>query len=145
MNFTAREDYGIRAVLDIAIYEDDTPVQAHDIATRQRIPEQFLDQILTALRRAGIVRGIRGAGGGYELTRPAKGIAVGDILRALTGPIVPAISSTEDLPNRSAGAVTQFWGDVRGILEGFVDGVTIQDLADRQARINASGDYMMNI
>ncbi|MEJ5299208.1 MAG: Rrf2 family transcriptional regulator, partial [Armatimonadota bacterium] len=61
MNFTAREDYGLRAALDLALNVERGPVQSREIATRQGIPEQFLEQLLGALRRGGLVRSVRGA------------------------------------------------------------------------------------
>jgi Rrf2 family protein len=67
VNFTAKEDYGLRAVLDLAAHAGAGPVQTREIAQRQHIPEQFLEQLLAALRRAEVVRSTRGAGGGYGL------------------------------------------------------------------------------
>ncbi|MGC4045738.1 MAG: Rrf2 family transcriptional regulator [Armatimonas sp.] len=105
MTFTAKEDYGLRAILDIAANSANGPVQAREIAQRQRIPEQFLEQLLATMRRAELIRSIRGAGGGYILAMDASNLRVGDILRALSGPLVPHDLSTpgpEDSPETAA-------------------------------------------
>ena len=149
MNFTAKEDYGIRAVLDIALNRHRAPIQAREIAARQDIPEQFLEQLLAALRRAGIVRSIRGAAGGYDLARPSDRISVGDILRALSGPIVPVQCVNEDdstlCPQQELCSVSHFWTRLKDAIENVVDGTTIQDLVDHQLRAGQAQSFMMNI
>jgi len=149
MNFTAKEDYGIRAVLDIALNQRNAPIQAREIAARQNIPEQFLEQLLSALRRAGIVRSIRGAAGGYDLGRPAQRILIGDILRALSGPIVPLQAlSGEDLmhrPEREQSSVSHFWAELRRAIEGVVDRMTVQDLVELELGAKETQSFMMNI
>ena len=89
MNFTAKEDYGLRAALDLAAYGGNGPVQAREIAARQAIPEQFLEQLLASLRRAEVIRSTRGAAGGYSLASDPSRVTVGAVLRALSGPLVP--------------------------------------------------------
>jgi Rrf2 family iron-sulfur cluster assembly transcriptional regulator len=79
--------YGVRALFDIAFHNDGGPTQIKDIAERELIPARFLEQILQELRRAGLVGAKRGPRGGYLLTRPAAEIRVGDVVRALEGPI----------------------------------------------------------
>jgi len=149
MNFTAKEDYGIRAVVDIALHRESGPVQAHEIAERRNIPEQFLEQLLATLRRAGVVRSIRGAAGGYDLARPANQITVGDILRALSGPLVP-IQCVNDLEssvcaNQDLCSVLHLWAELKRAISQVADGTTVQDLVDHQRRLEAVHSYMMNI
>ena len=149
MNFTAKEDYGIRAIIDIAINRGDAPVQAKEIAGRQGIPEQFLEQLLATLRRSGIIRSIRGAGGGYDLARVASQISVGDILRALSGPIVPIRCVTESDMDRcdrqGTCGILDLWERLRTAISDVVDATTVQDLVDRQQRTRGAQSYMMNI
>jgi Rrf2 family iron-sulfur cluster assembly transcriptional regulator len=79
--------YGVRALFDIAFHNDGGPTQIKDIAEREVIPARFLEQIFQDLRRAGLVDAKRGPRGGYLLARPAEQIRLGDVVRALEGPI----------------------------------------------------------
>lgn len=150
MNFTAKEDYGLRAVLDLAVNSGAGPVQTREIASRQRIPEQFLEQLLAALRRAEVVRSTRGAGGGYSLAAPADKLTVGQVLRALSGPLVPpelitgeGDPATRDIPE--AAVVRGLWEEVRAALRKVADGTTLQDLLDRRNAAAGDSGYMMHI
>lgn len=100
MYFSAKGEYGIMAVLDLALANGEAPVQAKAIAERQGIPLRFLEQILSALRHAGLVESSRGAHGGYHLAKPAEGIRVGDVIQAVEGPIV---MTSRALPRRGNG------------------------------------------
>jgi Rrf2 family protein len=150
MNFIAKEDYGLRAVLDLAVFSGSGPVQTREIATRQRIPEQFLEQVLAALRRAEVVRSTRGAGGGYTLASTPDKITVGQVLRALTGPLVPtelitgeADPSAMEIPE--AVVVRGFWEEVRRVLRDVADNTTLQDLLDIRSANLSEAAYMMHI
>jgi Rrf2 family protein len=100
MYFSAKGEYGIMAVLDLALANGADPVQAKAIAERQGIPLRFLEQILSALRHAGLVESSRGAHGGYHLAKPAEDIRVGDVIQAVEGPIV---MTSRALPRRGNG------------------------------------------
>jgi Rrf2 family protein len=145
MTFTAREDYGLRAVLDIAANAARGPVQARDIAHRQGIPEQFLEQLLGALRRAEVIRSIRGAGGGYVLAGEPYSLHVGDILRALSGPLVPpelSAANANDSPETSA--VRLLWGELCESLSSVADGTSLAALLERCPE-GADASYAMHI
>lgn len=149
MNFTAKEDYGLRAVLDLAVYAGAGPVQTREIAQRQRIPEQFLEQLLAALRRAEVVRSTRGAGGGYALAAAPDRITVGQVLRALSGPLVPTelfeagpLSGAE---TTEAELVRGIWEAIRDAIRAAADGTTIQHLLDKRAVIGQNHAFMMHI
>ncbi len=153
MNFTAKEDYGLRAVLDLAAHSGGGPVQTREIAARQQIPEQFLEQLLALLRRAEVVRSTRGAGGGYALANSASRITVGHVLRALSGPLIPReLLASEDalagiggnLPSETA-VVRGLWEAVHNALGAVCDGTTLQDLLDRREETERDAAYMMNI
>src|SRR3972149_2721348 len=89
MQISAKGEYAIRAVLDLALQRERglTPIQ--EIAARQGIPQRYLEQGLPALKRAGLLGYKRGSTGGYHLTRPADAITVGDVLRAVEGRSAP--------------------------------------------------------
>jgi len=82
-----RGRYALIALLDVVLFGNEKPAQTREIALRQRIPLRFLEQIFQDLKRAGLVQGKRGPGGGFVLSRPAVDIRVGDVLRAACGPI----------------------------------------------------------
>jgi Rrf2 family protein len=85
---STRGDYASRALLSLALHGGDTPVSVRDIAARTALPQPYLEQILLALKGAGLVRSKRGVGGGYVLARPPEEITLGDIVSAVDGPIV---------------------------------------------------------
>ena len=146
VNFTAKEDYGLRAVLDLAAHAGAGPVQTREIAQRQHIPEQFLEQLLAALRRAEVVRSTRGAGGGYGLAAAPDRITVGHVLRALSGPLVPTelLERQNDETTESA-LVRGVWDALSGSIAQVADGTTIQNLLDRRAESLRDHGYMMHI
>ena len=84
-----RSDYGAHAVIELARRAGQGPVQCAEIAACQKIPEAYLDQLLSGLRRVGIVRSVRGPHGGHELARDPRHVTLGDIVTALEGPVVP--------------------------------------------------------
>jgi len=125
--------YGVRALFDIAFYNDGRPTQIKDISARQAIPARFLEQIFQDLKRAGLVGAKRGPRGGYHLARAAYEIRIGDVIRALEGPIAIA---GRDEPARRAGIdgkdVTDVvFRELSRRIEGCFDDVTIADMCRR--------------
>lgn len=150
MNFTSKEEYGLRAVMHLASHEASWPVQAREIASVEGIPEQFLEQVLAAIRRAGVVRSIRGAGGGYELARPARSITAGDVVRALSGPIAPIPCTDSADPAERCDRIEQcvvvgLWQRVQTAVTEVLDGTTIQDMIEERAKREPSSSFAMNI
>ena len=89
MKLSTKGRYGLRALIDLAQYSEETPVSITSISKRQDISERYLEQLMSMLKKAGIVKSIRGANGGYILARDAKEISVGEVLRALEGSLEP--------------------------------------------------------
>src|SRR5438132_10575431 len=87
MRISAKADYAVRAMVELAATSDEKPVKAERIATAQGIPLNFLENILGELRHAGLVRSHRGAEGGFRLARPANQVTIADIIRAVEGPL----------------------------------------------------------
>ena len=85
MKLSTRGRYGLRALADLAVHQDGSPVTLADIALRQNISDGYLESIFSMLKKSGIVRSVKGAGGGYLLARPAMDIHVGEVLAALEG------------------------------------------------------------
>ena len=85
MKLSTRARYGLRALIDLGLYSETEAVSIQSIATRQNISVSYLEQLMALLKKAGLVKSIRGAGGGYRLGKPAQEISVGEILRILEG------------------------------------------------------------
>ena len=133
-------DYGVRAVLDLAERYGQGPVQSESIAKRQEVSEAYLDQLLTMLRRAGLVRSVRGPRGGHELARPASAISLLDVLSALEGSFLPSgPEGSQDLP--SVRVQQELWQRVRAETEKILEGTTVQDMLERQRALGAPARY----
>jgi Rrf2 family protein len=132
MRITAKADYAVRAAAELAGAEvQDGPMKGEELARRQAIPKNFLENILTELRRAGIVRTRRGADGGYQLARPAAEITVADVLRAVEGPLA-AVQGTrpESLTYQGAAShLPDVWVALRASLRSVLEHVTLADIA----------------
>ncbi|MEV6503700.1 RrF2 family transcriptional regulator [Streptomyces prunicolor] len=136
MRISARADYAVRAVLELAVRGDDGlvpdgPVKAETIATAQDIPHKFLEGILGDLRRAGIVDSRRGGGGGYRLARAAGAITVADVIRAVDGPIVSVRGErpTGLSYTGTAEPLLPLWIALRANVRKILEGVTVADIA----------------
>src|SRR5438067_4597917 len=134
MRLTMRSDYGAHAVIELARRFGQGPVQCAEIAASQKIPESYLDQLLSSLRRAGIVHSVRGPHGGHELARDPHRLTLGDVVTALEGPVVPHefvhSPSIED-----ACAVRNAWLAAAEASQRELDRTTIQDLLEQQVHI----------
>jgi Rrf2 family protein len=126
---TAKADYAVRAAAELALDEGHL-VKADEIARRQGIPRQFLDNVLTDLRRAGIVTTQRGSEGGSMLARPASEITVADVMRAIEGPLAAVRElRPEQLEYEGAAAsVPRVWVALRASLRAVLEHVTLADV-----------------
>jgi Rrf2 family protein len=132
MRISARADYAVRAVLELAVRQGDgDPVKAEAIAAAQDIPHKFLEGILGDLRRAGVVDSRRGGGGGYRLAREATRITVADVIRAVDGPIVSVrgVRPTGLSYAGSAEPLLPLWIALRANVRRILEGVTVADIA----------------
>jgi Rrf2 family cysteine metabolism transcriptional repressor len=116
-------------VLDLALHRGAGLVPIQEIAQRQRIPQRYLEQVLLALKRAGLLTSKRGAAGGYHLTRPPEAITVGDVLRAVEGADAPF--EAEGRVSRDGHDLVELWEEIAGAVSGVVDRLTFGQLATR--------------
>jgi Rrf2 family iron-sulfur cluster assembly transcriptional regulator len=129
--------YGVCAIFDIAFHNDGRATQIKEIAERQGIPARFLEQIFQDLKRAGLVASRRGPRGGYQLARPAADIRLGDIVRALEGPIELAPKGEAGTDEASEGDATsravaeEAFATISRRIEACFDDVTIESLCER--------------
>jgi Rrf2 family protein len=131
MRISAKSDYAIRAMAELASAYDQGAVKAEEIATAQDIPLNFLLGILRELRNGHLVRSVRGREGGYLLSRPPKEIALADVIRVVDGPLanVRDLSLSEISYPGAAAGLRDVWMAVRGSLREVLENVTIDDLA----------------
>ena len=136
--------YGLRAMIDLARYSEEEPVSISSIAARQDISERYLEQLMGLLRKAGLVQSIRGATGGYILTRSAGEISVGDVLRALEGSLEPvkcAAFYSEKGCTASGGCVTKYvWQKINESINETVDKMMLDELVRESRIMNPEGE-----
>jgi Rrf2 family protein len=138
MRISTKGDYGVRALIELSHhYGEGRPIQSAEIAARQRIPEPYLDQLLTTLRKAGFIRSVRGPQGGHALIRPPDEVRLSDVIRTLEGSLSPVSHLHED--GYQCRAAHEVWHTVEEATEKILDGVTIGDLAARELEYDRTG------
>ena len=140
MKLSTRSRYGIHAMYDLASCPPDEPQSIKAIAERQDIPEAYLEQLISPLRRAGLVRSVRGAQGGYLLADEPSHSTVGEVIRALEGDLTLVdCLSEEDSCSKSCSCPTRLvWQRLRDGLNEILDSITLKDMLDDYQRICAS-------
>jgi Rrf2 family protein len=143
MKISAREEYGLRCLLQLA-REGQSPdgtssLSARQIAEREGLSIEYATQILAELRRAGFVTSLRGVHGGFRLARPADQITVGELFKALEGPIADDVCGQytgkhEVCTHASGCSVAPVWSELAKRIFGFLDGVTVADVANGALR-----------
>jgi Rrf2 family protein len=123
--------YGVRALFDIAFHNDGRPTQIREIAEREVIPARFLEQIFQDLKRAGLIGSKRGPRGGYHLARPAAEISIGDVIRALEGPVAVLDEEEPRVRKPVPDATAAVFRDLAGAVERCFDEVSIADVVER--------------
>lgn len=131
MRISAKADYAVRAMVELAAGADEKPIKAERIATAQGIPLNFLENILGELRHAGLVRSHRGAEGGFRLSKEPEAITVADVIRAVEGPLASVRGGPpeESSYQGASEALPRVWIAVRASLRQVVEHVTIADIA----------------
>lgn len=138
MKISTKGRYALRLMLDLATYNTGEPIALKDIARRQNISEKYLEQIISILNKAGFVRSIRGAQGGYVLTRDIKDYTVGMILRLTEGELAPVNCVGRDAVScdRMESCVTvRIWQKLYDAINGVVDNITLADLVEWQSEL----------
>jgi len=134
MKLSTKGRYGVKAMFDLALHGRDTPLSLKTIAGRQEISEPYLEQLIAALRKAGLVKSVRGARGGYVLARQPDEITVGSIIRTLEGSMAPTDCVAEDKSfdcEKAGWCVTRgIWEKIRISIDNVIDSITLQDMID---------------
>ena len=142
MKISTKGRYALRLMVDLALSGQGQPISLKDVAQRQQLSDKYLEQIVTPLSRAGLVRSVRGAGGGYLLTRRPEQYTVGEILRPLEGDLAPVECATDaQFCERSGQCVTvELWQQIHRAVSEVVDRTTLADLVARQREKQAAGN-----
>jgi len=140
MRLSKRGEYGLRAMISLAEAQKDSPtgmVQIKEISAREQIPAKFLEQILLALKNAGLVQSKMGVGGGYYLARAPKEITLGQIVRMLDGPLAPIRCVSQmayepcGCPDEETCGLRMVMGDVRNAIANILDNTTLAAVMKR--------------
>ena len=136
MKTSSKARYSLHLIIDIAQHQDSDPVPLREVALRQGISLKYLEQLAKALTKEGYLKSVRGAQGGYLLSRPADQITAGNIMRAAEGGFLPIAcidssldSSVDSCPRQSLCGTSRFWSGLRDAIDDYVDGITISELA----------------
>jgi len=150
MRLTTKGRYAVTAMLDLAINSQIKPVTLTEIATRQTISLSYLEQLFSRLRRAGMVVGVRGPGGGYKLSREAKEINISDIILAVDEQV--DLTNCEQKGNCQEGEpclTHDLWMGLSEVVRGYLDGITLGDILESDtvkavaARQNSQQDQVI--
>jgi len=141
MKVSTKGDYGVRALVELAHHYGQGPMQSAEIAARQEVPEPYLDQLLTNLRRAGFIRSVRGPQGGHALIRDPREVRLSEVMQVLEGSLAPmACVDDPGACTRTGGCVQrEVWMRVRDATLDILKSVTIADLAEKERQHNRNG------
>jgi Rrf2 family protein len=143
MNISTRGRYGLRALLEIAVQPEEEPITIKDISQRQQMSVTYLEQILHRLKKAGIVKSIRGARGGYVLARKGDRITVNQIINALDGPISFSYCDSPLLREKScigpSACVSRIlWKKLEDLIQETLSSVTLADMSEQVLNLKDS-------
>ena len=143
MKLSTRTRYGILAVLELGQNYGKGPVQLKKIAARQHISEKYLEQLMMALKSAGIVRSVMGSRGGYVLARSADQVKLSDCFLCLEGPVITAecVEDREQCPRTSECLSRKVWVEVHDAIMSVLESTTLQDLYDEAELKDEVGNY----
>lgn len=134
MKISTKGRYALRLMLDLAMHDTGSPVSLKDIAARQSISDKYLEQIISILNKAGFVRSIRGAQGGYRLMRKPEEYTVGMILRLTEGSLAPVdcVNEGSSCDRMEACVTIRIWKQIYEAVNNVVDNITLADVIEWQ-------------
>lgn len=144
MRISSKGEYGLRAIFDLAQRFGKGPVQSEEIAGRQGIPVNYLNQLLILMRRAGLIESLRGPQGGHMLARKPEDITLLEVLTVLEGPLLPTENSREDLhplQPEDYALITVVWAELRASLEQQLSAISLDDLCQRKREYSGAVMY----
>jgi Rrf2 family transcriptional regulator, cysteine metabolism repressor len=149
MKVSLRATYGILAAVDLAMHLGTAPVQAKSIARRQAIPARFLEQVLHSMKKAGLVSSLRGAQGGYVLSKKPSEVSIAEILEALDGPLLPPLGGAGRAQMRRLGKpellLGKVWEQVYQAERQVLEAISVEKLAGQQRVLEQERSLMYHI
>ena len=149
MKVSLRATYGIMAAVDLAMHLGTVPVQAKSIARRQAIPARFLEQVLYGMKKAGLVSSLRGAQGGYVLSKKPSEVSIVEILEALDGPLLPPSGGGGRTQVRRLSKpellLGKVWEQVHQAERQVLEAISVEDLAGQQRMLEQERSLMYHI
>lgn len=146
MQLSTRGHYGLLAMFDLAEHYGAGPIPLKTVAKRQNISDNYLEQLIAVLRKADLVRSMRGAQGGYVLAREPDNITVGDIIRVMEGPIAPVECVNEVEPavcDQADSCITRLvWARIRDELSEVMDSISLGDMLRDAERLSAANNIV---
>jgi Rrf2 family cysteine metabolism transcriptional repressor len=133
VRLSSRGRYSVRAMMELALHFGHGLLQVKDISASQQISERYLEQLFVRLRRAGLVKSTRGAGGGFMLARPPAEIRLSEVIRAVEGSVAPArcIDEPELCPHIGECVTRLVWGEMARAISQVLEARTLQDLVEQ--------------
>lgn len=149
MKLSTKGRYGLRCMLDLAMNSNGEHVALYNIAQRQGLSVLYLEQVFSTLRKAGLVKSVKGAGGGYSLADAPANITVGAVLRVLEGNISIVNSLSQEDSNQQNALErcirTTLWARIDDAISEIIDAVTLEDLAEESRQLEAKDQFMFYI
>ena len=145
MKISTRGRYALRTMVDLAQHSGEGLVTLKDVAARQDLSQKYLEQIVTQLSKAGLVKGTRGPQGGYKLARAPKDYSVGEILELVEGSLAPVEcleSESNNCDRCSSCATIDMWTGLYKVVTDYLGNITLEDMVQR-ANASAGNDYMI--
>ena len=134
MRLSTRARYGTRALLDLALNNNDKLVPLKEISHREKISVQYLEHLIAPLVAAGIVRSVRGAHGGVKLAKPPQEVKLSEVIQILEGPIAPVdcIINPQFCSRSDSCATRDIWSEIKKAIDGILWSTTLQDLVEQK-------------
>ena len=144
MKLSTRTRYGTRALLELALHKDEGPIFLREIARQQQLSLSYLEQLISPLVAAGIVRSVKGPKGGVSLAKEPEEINLGDVMHLLEGTTAPVECVADPaVCSRSSSCVTRdVWSELNDVVDAFLRSKTLRDLVDDQKKKNQSQSQM---
>lgn len=144
MKVSTKGRYGLRILLDLALHESSKPRMIKDIAESQQISEKYISRLIIELRRAGMVKSIRGSKGGYKIARQPQHLTVLDVVEVMEGPIsiVDCVSAPQSCARLDACATRDIWNKLNSDIRSCLSKITLQDIIDSYRRKNPEGGFL---
>ena len=147
MKLSTRGQYATRALLDLALHQDEAPIMLKDISRRQQISQRYLEHLITPLITAGIIVSTRGPKGGISLVKPPEEIRLDEVIQLLEGTIAPVecVNNPDTCMRSRSCATREVWDELKQTMTRFLRSITIRDLMERQREKENSTQVMYYI